>query len=316
MRGDGLRVFVLAMLTAGAAWAQGTITGLNASQIGGAPPTPAVTGITSGSPIASLNLYVSGNFNLATTIVINWFDGTTTTSLNFANPTPTLITAVVPNALFKTVAAQVPITITEVENGVPSNSKTFFVNPPLTPVPGPFVATVGKDFFTTVMTGGTQPYIIVPGALPPGFGMLSTPGGVALQGLPNAAGVFTLTPTVTDFWQTKSSPTQILQIVDAASLTSLVPSSAIAGSPGFTLQVNGNNFVQASPAQQLAGSVVQWTFGPALTQLVTTFVSGNQLQATVPANLVLSQGQANVTSPAAGRQRFGFPAIHPPAAGD
>jgi hypothetical protein len=296
MRGDGLkRLLVLAISMSGAASAQGTISGLNASMIGSPPPTPAVTGITSGSPIPAFNLYVSGNFNLATMVAVDWFDGTTTTSLNFANPTPTLITAVVPSALFKTVASPVTITITETENGAPSNSKTFFVNPPLTPVPGPFVATVGKEFFATVLTGGTQPYVIVPGTLPPGFGMLSTPGGVALQGLPQAAGVFTLAPTVTDFWQNKSSPNQILQIVAPTTLTSLVPPSAIAGSGGFTLIVNGNNFVQPSPAQNLAGSVVQWTFGAVTTQLATTFVSVNQLQATVPANLVLPQGQANVT---------------------
>src|ERR1043166_3305638 len=65
--------------------------------------------------------------------------------------------------------------------------------------------------------------------------------------------------------------------------TSLNPSSCLAGSPQFTLTVNGSNFVSTS--------TVRWN-GTALT---TTFVSSTQLTATVTAALVASPGIASVT---------------------
>jgi len=69
----------------------------------------------------------------------------------------------------------------------------------------------------------------------------------------------------------------------APTLSSLLPSSAVAGGPAFTLTVNGSNF--------LNGTVVQWNGS----MLSTTYVSANQLTAFVPANLIASQGSANVT---------------------
>ena len=68
----------------------------------------------------------------------------------------------------------------------------------------------------------------------------------------------------------------------APTLTSLSPSSAAAGGPGFPLTVNGSNFV--------SGSVVRWN-GASRT---TSFVSATQLTATI--------GAADI---AAGGQRFG-----------
>jgi NHL repeat len=67
------------------------------------------------------------------------------------------------------------------------------------------------------------------------------------------------------------------------SLSSLAPNSAIAGSPAFTLTVNGSGF--------LNGATVLWNG----TALVTTYVSGNQLTATVPAALIAAPGNANAT---------------------
>src|SRR5207247_1731401 len=65
--------------------------------------------------------------------------------------------------------------------------------------------------------------------------------------------------------------------------TSISPSSTIAGSPQFTLTVNGTNFVSTSK--------VNWN-GTALT---TTFVSATQLTAIVPAANVAAVGTASVT---------------------
>lgn len=65
-------------------------------------------------------------------------------------------------------------------------------------------------------------------------------------------------------------------------ITSLSPTSVAAGSSAFTLTVNGSGF--------LSGAVVQWSG----TSLVTNYVSGAQLTANVPANLIVTAGGANI----------------------
>ncbi len=67
------------------------------------------------------------------------------------------------------------------------------------------------------------------------------------------------------------------------SITGLSPSSVAAGSPAFSLVVNGTNFASTA--------VVQWNGS----SLSTTFVSETELIASVPANLVASQGSASIT---------------------
>src|SRR5271166_1622077 len=66
-------------------------------------------------------------------------------------------------------------------------------------------------------------------------------------------------------------------------VTSLAPSSAIVGSAGFTLTVNGANFT--------IGSVVLWGGTP----LATTFVSPNQLTASISASQVANIGMTPVS---------------------
>lgn len=74
------------------------------------------------------------------------------------------------------------------------------------------------------------------------------------------------------------------------SITSMSPTSAIAGDPAFTLTVDGSSFV--------SGSKVQWS-GSVRT---TTFVSSTRLTASIPASDIASIGIAAVTvfSPAPG----------------
>jgi uncharacterized protein (TIGR03437 family) len=67
----------------------------------------------------------------------------------------------------------------------------------------------------------------------------------------------------------------------APAIASLAPSSAIAGGPAFTLMVNGAGF--------LSGAAVQWNGSP----LATSYVSGNQLTAAVPASLLAAPGSAS-----------------------
>src|ERR1700685_3897132 len=65
--------------------------------------------------------------------------------------------------------------------------------------------------------------------------------------------------------------------------TPLVPTSAVPGSAGFELTVNGSGFV--------AGSVVNWN-GSAR---VTTFISTSQLQAAILSTDLASVGTASIT---------------------
>src|SRR3970282_689284 len=66
-------------------------------------------------------------------------------------------------------------------------------------------------------------------------------------------------------------------------ITSLAPSSALAGDPAFTLTVNGTNFV--------SGSVVRWNGS----DRTTTFLSSTQLTAAIPASDLATAGTAQVT---------------------
>ena len=72
-------------------------------------------------------------------------------------------------------------------------------------------------------------------------------------------------------------------ITFAGSPISLSPSSVTAGGAGFTLTVNGTNFV--------SGATVDWG-GTALT---TTYVTPSQLTASVPASLIATAGAVSVT---------------------
>src|SRR5439155_807672 len=66
-------------------------------------------------------------------------------------------------------------------------------------------------------------------------------------------------------------------------LSSLSPSSAVAGGPGFTLAVNGSSF--------LNGAVVLWNGS----NRATTFVSAIRLTASIPASDIAMPGTAQVT---------------------
>ncbi len=68
----------------------------------------------------------------------------------------------------------------------------------------------------------------------------------------------------------------------APTLTSISPSSIIAGSSGFTLMATGSGFV--------SGSAIQWNGVP----VVTVFVNSSQMTAQIPANSLATAGTASV----------------------
>jgi len=88
-------------------------------------------------------------------------------------------------------------------------------------------------------------------------------------------------------------------------ISGLSPNSTTAGSPGFTLFVTGSGFFNTS--------VVQWGGVP----LTTTYVSANQLTASVPGNLVASAGIASVlvTNPGGATSNVGAFTVNPPLGG-
>jgi uncharacterized protein (TIGR03437 family) len=72
-----------------------------------------------------------------------------------------------------------------------------------------------------------------------------------------------------------------------ATLTSLSPSSAVAGGPAFTLTANGTGFV--------SGATVRWNGA----NRTTTFVNGSQLRAEIPATAMAGTAQVTVLNPGA-----------------
>jgi len=104
---------------------------------------------------------------------------------------------------------------------------------------------------------------------------------ITVTAKPTAAGAQTATLSIKD-----GLGTQVVQLVidnPVPTLTSLSPGSAIAGSAGFPLTVNGTNFVSTS--------VVNWAGSPR----ATTFVSATQITATVNTADVAKAGTFKVT---------------------
>lgn len=77
-------------------------------------------------------------------------------------------------------------------------------------------------------------------------------------------------------------------------ITGLSPASVRAGGPQFTLSVTGSGF---TPASLSGGSVVRWNGGA----LQTTYVSGTELLAVVPPNLIAQPTAASITVENTGR---------------
>ena len=131
-------------------------------------------------------------------------------------------------------------------------------------------------------TGGVPPYTWSASGLPGG---LAASAAGAITGTPTASGSFTVGVTVTDSTKATAA-TQNFSLSIAAlapAITSLVPPYATAGGVGFTLTVNGSNFVSGS----------QIVFGG--TALATTFMNSASLTAPVPAALVSKAGALGVT---------------------
>ncbi|HKV06048.1 MAG TPA: IPT/TIG domain-containing protein [Candidatus Acidoferrales bacterium] len=175
---------------------------------------------------------------------------------------------------------------------VASPSIAFPINGPNNPKPSassisPTSATPkGADFQLTVNGSGFAASSVVEwNSAPRATAFVSASQLVALIpaadiAAPGTANVSVTTPAPGG--GTSSSVSFTIQNPKPA-ISSLSPSSATHGGASFTLTVVGTDFVQTS--------VVQWNG----TALATTFLSGTELEAQVPASDIASAGSATVT---------------------
>jgi hypothetical protein len=77
-------------------------------------------------------------------------------------------------------------------------------------------------------------------------------------------------------------------------ITSLSPTSAAAGSPSFTLTVNGASFLTTSNAS--GGSQVFWNIGTTQTSLPIVNITASQIQATVDSSLLVNSTSQPITA--------------------
>src|SRR5579884_314621 len=258
---------------------------------------PAITGLSPSSTAAegpAFTLTVNG-INFASGATVNWNGSGLTTTFVSGNQ----LTASVPATDIAN-PGTASITVTNPDGTTTSPTTFNIVNPvpsisSISPTStyqgsGAFTLTVNGSKFlsssvvnwngtplTTTFVSGSQLTASVPASDVGSVGIASvtvvtpSPGGGASN-----AQTFTIT----------SVPTPVL--------SSISPTSVLAGGPGFTLTVTGSGFISTS--------AVDWTENKKTTVLTTSFVSSTQLSASVPASLIASAGSAKVvvSTPGAG----------------
>ena len=263
--------------------------------------SPGGAAITAGTALPNgFTLQITGS-GFTSPFVVNWIDNNnaannTSFSSNaesaFLVDSTTIQVPSIPPAL---VATATSITVQVVIGSSPAASAPFTVNaalPATIPVTGSPVVlpagVVGGNYAQPLFpTGdGTAPFTISlqSGTLPPGLPVFSPQGTVSpydnfYVGSPTAAGTYTFRLGIADAWGNSTALPYSLAITPPPVISSLNPPIIPAGSLGFTLTVNGANFVP--------GSIVSWRSTlTGNTNLATTYVSATQLTALVPANLI------------------------------
>ena len=277
----------------------------NAVQFDITSSTPFIDDFTP-SPIAgkpAFELTVSGN-GFVNGSIVRWDNGAGPQALTTGFKYTHTLTALVPATLIASPGTAF-ITVAN-PGGIVSNSKSITIKPPDNTEPpiiskawfsgtksvnaSSFDLTItGSGFancgvaewkaagvtqaLTTGWTNSTELIALVPASL------LSTPGPVFIS-VTNPGGAVSNTKLFS-----VEQPSENVPAISASNGVS--PASALVGSPGFQLQVNGRNFQN--------GSVVQWNSGSGPQALQTGFVNASQVVALAPASLLVAPGIAFIT---------------------
>jgi hypothetical protein len=264
---------------------------------GSAYPAPATTAIIPTSTSAggpAFNLTVNGS-NFVPMSVVRWngVDRATT----FVSPTQ-LTAAISASDIAAAGTASVTV-FNPTPGGGTSNAQTFTINAtggsnpvPVTTSISPPSATAGGAAFTLTVNGSS----FINGSTVRWNGTNRTTTFVSSTQLTAAIPATDIatagTATVTVFTPAPGGGLSNGQTFTinaggggnpAPVLSSLMPSSANAGGPAFTLTLSGGSFV--------SGSVVRWNGA----NRTTTFVSSTQLTASIPASDITAAGTASVT---------------------
>jgi hypothetical protein len=250
-------------------------------------PLPTITAISPATTVAGsggFTLTITGT-NFVTNSVVRWNGSDRTTGF----VSSTVLTATIPASDVATAGTANVTVFNPAPGGGESGAVTFTINNPAPTISSisPATAVAGSGGFTLIITGTnfvTNSVVRWNGNdLTTGF-VSSTvltaiipASDVATAGTANVT-VFNPAPgggapDTATFTITNPSPT----------ITTISPSTTVAGSGGFTLTITGTNFV--------TNSVVRWNGSPR----TTTFVSSTVLTATIPASDVATAGTANVT---------------------
>jgi hypothetical protein len=243
------------------------------------------TSTAAGGPSFTLTVngsgFVSGIFNFSS---VDWNGSSLTTSFVSTNQ----LNAIVPASL---IAQPGSANITVVNpGGSTSNTVTFTITasnggPTLSSL-NPSSATPGGPGFTLTVNGaGFQNGATVDwngSGLSTGFISVNQMSAFVPANLIATAGTASVT-VMNPGGALSNALTFTIGSTNTPVLTSLNPSSATPGGSAFTLTVNGSGF--------LNGATVQWN-GSGLS---TGFISGSQVSAFVPANLIATAGTASVT---------------------
>jgi hypothetical protein len=261
----------------------GSTTGTLSLAVNNPPPSLASispTSATAGSP--GFTLTVTGsNFVSASVVRVNGASRTTT----FVSATQ--LTAAIPASDIASAGTLSVTVFTPTPGGGTSTALAFTVTSPppsLTSI-SPSTAIAGGPAFTLTATGSN----FVSGSIVQVNGANRTTTFVSSTQLTAAIPASDIASTgslAIGVINPDGSTTGTVSLAvnnPPPSLASISPTSATAGSPGFTLTVTGSNFVSASVVRVNGAS------------RTTTFVSNTQLTATIPASDIASPGTLSIT---------------------
>lgn len=235
--------------------------------------------------------------SIDTNASINWNGVPLTTTGNVANGT---LSATVPASDIATPGtASITVTVPSGTTTLTSNAVTFTITAASTVTSlSPNTITAGAAAFTMTVSGTnfTTSSVVNWNGSP--LTTTYTSASVLTASVPSSLVTSVGTATVTVVTGGATSNSQTFSIVTAATLSKLTPSTAVAGSSQpVSLSVTGTGFA--------SGAVVNWNGS----LLATTYVSGTQLTATIPAADLATPGTATVTVTQSGTTTPGLPFI-------